>query len=86
MAVTASLPASARGSFKCECMIPPVVARRIISCLLSLCKASPRVAFSMLIRAEDCDDKSCLDKVFSIPLNFLLCIFDRSKNDLFDSY
>lgn len=65
MTVAASLPASARGSSKCDGMIPPVVARRIIACFSSLCKASPRVAFSMLVRTEeDCTDgTSCLDKV-----------------------
>lgn len=64
MTVAASLPTSARGSSKCDCMIPPVVARRMISCISSLCKASPRVAFSMLLRSEDCaDSTSCLDKV-----------------------
>ena len=84
MAVAASLPASARGSSKGNSMIPPVVARRIISCFSSLCKASPRVAFSMLLRAEDCESSmSCFDKVCSTlshvyvslrPLEVLICL------------
>lgn len=67
MAVAASLPASARGSSKSTGVIPPVVARRIISCFSSLCKASPRVAFSMLFRAEDCESSmSCFDKLLDL--------------------
>ena len=52
--VAASLPASARGSFHDE-SIPPVVARRIISILSYLSKASPRICVSMLSSSDDCD-------------------------------
>ena len=61
--VAASLPATARGSSTSDGMIPPIVSRRIISCLSSLCKASPRVAFSMLLQTEDAVSLSCLEKV-----------------------
>ena len=52
----ASLPISARGLSKSsDGSIPPVVARRIISMCVSLCKASPRVAFSILANPDSLD-------------------------------
>ena len=72
MTVAASLPASACGSLHSNDSIPPVVARRIISCFTSMCKSSPRVAFSMLLNAEDgvddnrSTDASCLDKLLDL--------------------
>ena len=65
--VAASLPASACGSSHNYHSVPPVVARRIISCLSSMCKSSPRVAFSMLLHAEDeFDDASCFEKLLDL--------------------
>ena len=72
MTVAASLPASACGSLHSNDSIPPVVARRIISCFTSMCKSSPRVAFSMLLNTEDgvddnrSTDNSCLDKLLDL--------------------
>ena len=72
MTVAASLPASACGSLHSYDSIPPVVARRIISCFTSMCKSSPRVAFSMLLKTEDgvsdnrSTDASCLDKLLDL--------------------
>ena len=65
--VAASLPAIACGSSSSYHSVPPVVARRIISCLSSMCKSSPRVAFSMLLHAEDeFDDASCFEKLLDL--------------------
>jgi hypothetical protein len=70
--VAASLPASACGSSHGDDSVPPVVSRRIISCFSSMCKASPRVAFSMLLKADDGVDEnrspkaSCLDKLLDL--------------------
>ena len=72
MTVAASLPTSACGSLHSNDSIPPVVARRIISCFTSMCKSSPRVAFSMLLNTEDgvddnrSTDNSCLDKLLDL--------------------
>mmetsp|Transcript_18279 Transcript_18279/g.44004 ORF Transcript_18279/g.44004 Transcript_18279/m.44004 type:complete len:2525 (-) Transcript_18279:72-7646(-) len=63
--VAASLPASARGSGSSHNgSIPPVVARRIISLFNSLCKSSPRVAFTMLCKPTD--EPSCLEKLLDL--------------------
>lgn len=65
--VAASLPASACGSSNIYHSVPPVVARRIISCLSFMCKSSPRVAFSMLLHAEDdFDDTSYFEKLLDL--------------------
>ena len=71
--VAASLPASSRGSSHVDGSIPPVVARRVISLFSSLCKSSPRVAYSMLSNKaedneEDCtsNDPSCLEKLLDL--------------------
>lgn len=71
--VAASLPASSRGSSHSDGSIPPVVARRVISLFSSLCKSSPRVAYSMLSnKAEDIEeectsnDPSCLEKLLDL--------------------
>ena len=71
--VSSSLPASARGSCGSE-IIPPAVARRIISMLTALSKSSPMVAFSMLAasteRSEDivCEGStiSCLERLLDL--------------------
>ncbi|KAL7543885.1 hypothetical protein ACHAXR_013277 [Thalassiosira sp. AJA248-18] len=66
--VAASLPASARGLSK-DGSIPPVVARRIISLCSSLCKTSPRVAFSMLSEDDAVDagtHASCLENLLDL--------------------
>ena len=70
VAVASSLPASARGSSHDDGSVPPIVSRRIVSTLASLCKSSPRVAFSMLDNTED-EGLSCLEKVSLLYLNFL---------------
>jgi len=65
--VAASLPASARGSSNGS--IPPIVSRRILCLCSSLCKSSPRVAFSMLLNADgvdECPSESCLDKLLDL--------------------
>ena len=64
--IAASLPASARGSYHDgkSIVIPPVVARRMISLASSLCKSSPRMAFSMLCNAEGAP--SCLDGLLDL--------------------
>ncbi len=69
VAVASSLPASARGSSHDDGSVPPIVSRRIVSTLASLCKLSPRVAFSMLDNTEG-GGLSCLEKV-SLRLHFL---------------
>jgi len=66
--VAASLPASARGSSHSG-SIPPIVSRRILSLCSSLCKSSPRVAFSMLCHAEDVHERpsnSCLENLLDL--------------------
>eukprot|EP00571_Detonula_confervacea_P003423 CAMPEP_0172329052 /NCGR_PEP_ID=MMETSP1058-20130122/60671_1 /TAXON_ID=83371 /ORGANISM="Detonula confervacea, Strain CCMP 353" /LENGTH=4507 /DNA_ID=CAMNT_0013046199 /DNA_START=90 /DNA_END=13614 /DNA_ORIENTATION=- len=64
-AVSHCLPASVRGSGSShDGSIPPVVARRIISLFSSLCKSSPRVAFSMLCNSDD--STSCLEKLLGL--------------------
>jgi hypothetical protein len=63
--VAASLPASARGSYHDgKSIVIPVVARRMISLASSLCKSSPRMAFSMLCNAEGAP--SCLDGLLDL--------------------
>jgi len=74
-AVAASLPASARGS-SYEESIPPVVARRIISFLSYLTKASPRICVNMLspdgtdrleeVLTYDRKDSSCLERLIDL--------------------
>ena len=64
-AATMALPASSRGSSSNS--IPPIVSRRIFALLFSLCKSSPRVAFSMLSNSDDCPrENSCLENLLDL--------------------
>ncbi|KAL9185952.1 hypothetical protein ACHAXT_003729 [Thalassiosira profunda] len=72
VAMATCLPASACGSSLegKRVIIPPVVGRRLLAFLSSLCKTSPRVAFSMLCHDDGGGSQTtCFDKLIDLMGN-----------------